>query len=415
MNRILALLATSAVALGQVSTGTINLDVKDSTGAVIQGAGVSLQHAGTGAVREGTTNERGEFRASFMAVGEYTITATMQGFKRQTVKGLTLRVDQDANVAITLTPGEVRETVEVTGAMPLLESSSSAIGQVIENKKIMELPLNGRNPFALGLLAGNTTPMFGMGSNLPFIGGGGRFGSNEVMLDGIDNNTVQNAGAVGRAGVAYTPSVDAVQEFKVKTNNFSAEFGHSAGTVINATIRSGGNGFHGSVFEFLRNDKLDANNFFTNAAGRGKGKFRQNQFGFAVGGRILRDKLFFFTDYEGTRIRQQAGSSILDVPTAEFRNGDFSRYNNIIFDPLARRLGPNGTVISTPLANNQIPRAQINATSAAITALVPQPNFGTPGAPSRNFFRQRPNQFRGDRGDLRLDHTVNTKNNLYAR
>jgi len=263
--RLLFLLAASAAAWAQVNTGTINREVKDTTGALIPGVALSLQHTPTGAVREGKTNDRGEFHAAFMSIGEYVVNATLQGFKRQTLRGLNLRVDQDSNVTVTMQPGEVRETAEVTGAMPLLESSSSAIGQVIENKKIMELPLNGRNPFPLGLLAGNTTPMFGMGSNLPFVGGGGRFSSNEVILDGVDNDTIQNAGAVGRAGIAYTPSVDAVQEFKVRTNNFSGEFGHSAGTIVAATIKSGANDFHGSVFEFLRNDKLDATNFFTNS------------------------------------------------------------------------------------------------------------------------------------------------------
>ena len=414
--RLISIILLACVgAWAQVSTGTFNLEVKDGSGALMPGVTLNLQHTATGAKREGVTNERGQFRSSFMPIGQYTIAATMQGFKRQSLTGLNLLVDQDANVTITMQPGEVKETIEVTGAMPLLESSSSAIGQVIENKKIMELPLNGRNPFALGLLAGNTTPMFGMGSNLPFIGGGGRFSSNEVLLDGVDNNTIQNAGAVGRAGIAYTPSVDAVQEFKVKTNNFSAEFGHSAGTVVTATIKSGSNDLHGSLFEFLRNDKLDANNFFTNTAGQPKGKFRQNQFGAAVGGRLIRDRTFWFADFESTRIKQQSSNSILDVPTADFRNGNFAAYTNTIYDPAARQVGPAGTVISTPFPNNLIPQARINPTSAAIASLVPLPNFGTPGSVARNFFRQRPNQFRGDRGDLRIDHRLTDKNSLYAR
>ncbi len=415
MRVLLTLLASAAIAAAQVSTGTINLTVHDATGAVVPGAAIAFTQTATGQTREGATNDRGEHRASFMPSGDYSIAVSMPGFQRQTLRGLILRVDQDANVTVTLQPGEVRETVEVTSVMPLLESSSSAIGQVVENKKILEMPLNGRNVFALGLLAGNTTPVFGMGSNLPFIGGGGRFSSNEVLIDGIDNNTTQNAGAVGRSGSAYTPSVDAVQEFKVKTNNFSAEFGHSAGAIVAATIKSGANDFHGALFEFLRNDKLDANNFFTNAAGQPKGKFRQNQFGAAGGGRIWRDHTFFFADFESTRIRQQSGSSILDVPPADFREGDFSRYANIIYDPAARRLGPAGTVISTPFANNLIPRARMNPASVATTQLVPLPNFGAAGALSRNYFRQRPNQFRGDRGDLRIDHQLTQANSLYAR
>src|SRR5258705_1321522 len=204
-----------------------------------------------------------------------------------------------------------------------LETETSSLGQVIENKKILELPLNGRNPFALGLLAGNTTQMFGMGSNLPFIAGGGRFSANEVTLDGVDNNTVSNGGSIGRNGVAVVPSVDAVQEFKVKTSTFSAEFGHSAGAVINATIKSGTNDFHGTLFEFLRNNALDANNFFTNAAGQARAPFHQNQFGAAGGGPVLVPKLyngknhtFVFGDYQGTRQSTSAGSAITDLPPA---------------------------------------------------------------------------------------------------
>src|SRR5262249_13034987 len=157
---------------------------------------------------------------------------------------------------------------EVTSFAPLLESQTSSIGQVIENKRIVELPLNGRNPFALGLLAGGTTPFYGLTTNLPFIGGCGRPSANDILLDGVDYYLRDFAGSVGRRGVSYTPSVDAVEEFKVKTNNFGAEYGRSAGYTMNATIKSGGNQVHGTAFEFLRNDKLDANNFVSNFAGR---------------------------------------------------------------------------------------------------------------------------------------------------
>ncbi|MGH9660317.1 MAG: hypothetical protein ACRD96_17340, partial [Bryobacteraceae bacterium] len=260
-----------------------------------------------------------------------------------------------------------------------------------------------------------TNPVFGMGTNMPFVGGGGRFGNNEVLLDGVDNNTIQNRGSIGRAGIAYIPSVDAVQEFKVKTNNFSAEFGKSAGTVVSATIKSGSNDFHGTLFEFLRNDKVDANNFFTNAAGRPKAKFRQNQFGGALGGRAIRDRTFYFADYEGTRRSTAAGSSILDVPPADFRRGDFSRYGGTIYDPGTRRVGPAGTVIGDPVPNKQIPAARISPASAAITGLVPLPNFGSSDAQSRNFFRQAPRTFDVDRWDLRIDHRLTAGNTLYGR
>src|SRR5262249_27753504 len=265
---------------------------------------------------------------------------------------------------------------------------TSSLGQVIENRSIIDMPLNGRNPFSLGLLSGNTTPMFGMGSNLPFIAGGGRFSANEVTLDGVDNNTVSNAGSIGRNGIAVVPSVDAVQEFKVKTNNFSAEFGHAAGAVINATIKSGTNQLHGTAFEFLRNNDLDANNFFTNAAGLPRAPFHQNQFGGAAGGPILRNRTFIFGDYQGTRQNTSAGSSILDVPPAALRTGDFSQVSTIIYDPNTRQIGPNGVVIATPFPGNVIPQNRLNATSVAITNLVPAPNFGAGGALARNFFYQ---------------------------
>src|SRR5207248_1549669 len=280
--------------------------------------------------------------------------ATAYGFKAKLLSGITLRVDQTVNLRIPLEVGATSETIEVTGAAPLVDSATSSLGQVIENKQIVDLPLNGRNPFALGLLSGNTTPMFGMGSNLPFIAGGGRFSANEVTLDGVDNNTVSNAGAIGRNGIAFVPSVDAVEEFKVKTSTFSAEFGHSAGAVVNATIRSGTNELHGTVFEFLRNNALDANNFFTNAAGLPKAAFHQNQFGGAAGGPIIRNKTFFFADYQGTRQTTAVGSSITDVPPAALRNGDFSKASTVIYDPGTRRVGPAGLVIGDPFPGNII-------------------------------------------------------------
>ncbi len=202
--------------------------------------------------------------------------------------------------------------------------------------------------FALGLLAGNTIPVSGMGTNLPFVAGGGRYSTNDIMLDGIDNNTSVNSNAIGRNGINYTPSVDAVEEFKVKTNNYSAEFGRSAGAIISATVKSGGNQYHASAWNFLRNEKLDANNFFSNAGNVKRQPFRQNQFGFLASGPVVipklyngKNKTFFFTDYEGLRRRTSANSNVLDIPPTDYRTGDFSRYRAPIFDARARRLAAN--------------------------------------------------------------------------
>lgn len=401
--------------MAQVASGTIAVIAEDSSEAVIPNAKVVVSNLNTGLARTGESSPRGEFLAPFLPAGEYSISVEAQGFKRASVARFTLQVDQNATVRVRLTPGDVVETVQVTEATPLLESDTSSLGQVIENKKILDLPLNGRNPFALGLLAGNTTPMFGMGTNLPFIAGGGRFSSNEVLLDGIDNNTVVTAGSIGRNGIAFQPSVDAVQEFKVKTNSFSAEFGHAAGAVVSATIKGGSNAYHGTLFEFLRNDKLDANNFFTNAAGLPKAAFRQNQFGGVFGGRIIRDRTFFFVDYQGTRQRTAATSSIGNLPPSSIRNGDLSALRIPIYDPLSRRIGPNGNVISTPFPGAVIPKAQINPTSLAILGLIPQPNFGAPNAASRNFFRQVPRGFDADQYDARIDHAISSANNIFVR
>lgn len=404
-----------AAAWGQISTGTIVGVVEDSTGAVVPNAEITLRQTGTGETRHTRTTGSGEFHVPFLQVGQYTVTVAAGGFKTKAVTGITLQVDQTANLRIAIEVGAASETVEVTGAAPLVDSSTSSLGQVIENKQILDMPLNGRNPFSLGLLSGNTTPMFGMGSNLPFIAGGGRFSANEVTLDGVDNNTVSNAGAIGRNGIAVTPSVDAVQEFKVKTNNFSAEFGHAAGAVVNATIRSGSNEFHGTAFEFLRNNDLDANNFFTNAAGKPKAPFHQNQFGGAAGGPIIRNKTFFFGDYQGTRQNTSAGSSITDVPPAALRAGDFSSVTTPIYDPSTRRIGPSGLVIADPFPGNLIPANLLNQSSVAIAGLVPLPNFGTPGALARNFFYQPARFFNTDQGDIRVDQSLSSRDNLFGR
>ena len=400
---------------GQVASGTVTVSVQDSAGAVVPGASISVTNRDTGLARTGTSNERGEFGIPFLPAGEYTLSVSAAGFKRTTIARVPLQVDQTAIVPVTLEIGEVREIVEVSALTPLLDAETSSLGQVIENKKILDLPLNGRNPFALGLLAGNTMPVFGMGTNQPFVAGGGRFSANDILLDGADNNTTVGGTAIGRNGIAITPSVDAVQEFKVKTNSFSAEFGHAAGAIVSATIKSGSNSYHGTLYEFLRNDRLDANNFITNLAGLRKAKFRQNQFGGSVGGRIIRNKTFFFTDVELMRQRTAAGDSISSVPTAAIRSGDLSSLNSPIFDPAQRRIGPNGTVISVPFANARIPESRISPTASAILALVPLPNFGAPGVLSRNYFTQIPRGTNNKQYDIRIDHNLLSNNNLFVR
>jgi hypothetical protein len=285
---------------------------------------------------------------------------------------------------------------------------------VIENKRIVDLPLNGRNPFALGVLVGGTVPFQGLTTNLPIIAGGGRHSANDILLDGVDNNLRNFNGSVGCNGLSYTPSVDAVQEFKVKTNNFSAEYGRSAGYTMNATIKSGTNEYHGIAFEFLRNDKLDANNFVSNFAGRPKAKFLQNQYGATFGGPVRlpyyhgRDRTFFFVDYEGREIRQAAGSSLSDVPPMSFRKGDLSSSTTAIYDPATRVLGPNGVVTSQPFANRIIPADRLDPAVLKYEDLMPAPNVGGPESTARNFISVSPSESSRNQGDSKTTGSSST-------
>ena len=421
------LVALSGAVSAQVSSGAITGTVRDTNDAVIAGAKVKITQLATSAPRETVTDERGQFSAPNLRPGEYSVTVTATGFQGRAFTGIILAVDQTVNLPAVLQAGAVEQAIDVTAAAPLLDGSTSSLGQVIDNKKIVDLPLNGRNPFALGLLTGFTAPVKGVASNLPFIGGGGRWQNNDVLLDGIDNNTMSTGGGIGVSGINYIPSVDAVAEFKVKTNNYSAEFGRSAGTIISATTKSGTNQFHGAVWEFLRNEKLDANNFFSNAAPQPNGQkaerqpFKQNQFGGAIGGPVWvpkiydgHNKTFFFADYEGLRRRTSASSSLRDVPPLAFRDGDFSAYNRKIYDPRTRRL-ENGRVVADPFPGNIIPRELLNPAAVATLKLLPAPNFGAPGAQAANYLFLAARPFDSDQYDIRIDHQFNDRNTIFGR
>lgn len=417
---LLALLAflTLSIAEAQIETGTIIGVVQDSTGGVVPNAAVTLTQVATGVVRETHTNDQGAFNAQFMPLGAYAITVTAKGFQTKTLRGITLQVDQTANLTIALAVGSVSQSVEVTAEAPLVDTTTSSLGQVIDNHEVLSMPLNGRNAFALGLLVGNTAPVYGMATNLPFVGGSGRFSSGDISLSGIDDNTLATAGSIGRNGYAIVPSVDAVEEFKVMTNNFAAEYGHAAGTIVSATLKAGTNQFHGAVFEFVRNDIFDANNFFTNRAGLPRTPFHQNQFGGTTGGPILHNRIFFFGDYQGTRISTQSGSSVESVPPMAWRTGDFSSSPTVLYDPTTRHIGPSGTVIATSFlaetGTNKIPANLINPTATAILALIPAPNYGAATLTANNYFYTPKSSSNTDQGDIRIDATITSRNHLFG-
>lgn len=412
---------SGAISRAQVATGNIRGTVSDSSGGVLPQCSVTITHTDTGLIRKVLTNERGDFNAPSLPVGKYKLTVGAVGFQTKVVSGLVLQVDQTATIPVVLDPGAITQTVEVTAAAPVLDFQTSSLGQVIENKRITDLPLNGRNPFALGVLSGGTVAFSGLSTNLPILAGGGRVNANDILLDGVDDNMRAFGGSLGRAGLSYTPSVDAVEEFKVKTNSFAAEYGHAAGYTMNATIKSGTNQYHGSAYEFLRNEALDANNFVSNFAGKPKAKFHQNQFGATFGGRVRlpfyngRDKTFFFVDYEGLQVRQAASSSLSDLPPDAFRAGDFSSSSTKIYDPGTRVLGSNGVATSQPFPNNTIPTAQLDPTALKFQTLIPAINTGSPTSVSRNFLRSSPSATHRNQADVKVDHRLNAKNNLMVR
>jgi Carboxypeptidase regulatory-like domain len=271
----------SSFMLAQTSTGTLQGLVTDSSGAAIPDAKVNVANESTGVSHDLTTSPEGRYILPLLLPGEYRVTVEKAGFKRFVRSGIRLNVQQNRSIDVELTVGEVATTVDVVGAPPPVETNSSTLATVIESKRISELPLNGRNPFALATLTPGVIPG---GGSTPWISGG-RNATSEITIDGTSIILPENNVSINT--LAYTPSVDAVEEFSVQTNTLAAEYGRSGGGVINVATKQGGNTLHGSGFEFLRNNKLDANNFFSNRAGVPLRTFQRNQFGGTIGGPIF--------------------------------------------------------------------------------------------------------------------------------
>lgn len=379
----------SQLAFSQVDTGAILGTVKDTSGAVIPGATITLKNDDTGIVQTGTSGASGEYTFSPVKIGHYSVAAEFKGFQRVEHTQVSVDVQQRVVVDFALPPGQMTETVEVTGEPPALQTQDASVGQVIGQRAVNDLPLNGRNYTFLARLSAGVTQgqqdTRGLGASGSFSANGSRPAQNNYLLDGIDNNA-NLVDFLNGTAYAVRPPIDAIQEFKVQTNNYSAEFGRSAGATLNATIKSGTNQYHGAAWEFLRNDKVDAANFFENAGGIPKGKYRQNQFGATVGGPIKKDKIFFFGDYEGTRIRQ-AIPQVSTVPTALERS---SGYTNL--SELLTQGGTRTDVLGRTFANGQVFDP---STTRAITCGVPDtvtgiaiPCAGSPAGTQVGFVRE---------------------------
>ena len=401
---LLALLIESA-AFAQIETATIQGTVRDSSGSLIPGATVQFVQVATNQQRNTQTNEEGFFRSVPLRIGEYRVEVEADGFKRAVRQGVVLRLEQVAVLDITLELGAVTETVDVSAAAPLLETTRATQGQVIDNKRIVDMPLNGRDYSQLALLsAGAVRPIGGRFEG--FSAGGQRTTQNNYTLDGFDNNGLQIA-AQGRRAETVKPQVDAIQEFKISTNAYSAESGRALGGTVNVSIKSGTNELHGTLFHFLRNEKLDAKNFF-DPADQPRAPFKRNQFGFSAGGPIVKNRTFFFGDYEGTRIRE-SNTFNNTIPTQAQIGGDFSAVPQIIHDPATYHAATNRR---DPFPNNVIPDGRTDPVAARAREWYPAPN--RPGL-SQNFLLNSPDPEDTDRWDAKADHSFSDSDNVFFR
>ena len=364
------ILVAASAALAQEFRGTVLGRVTDSSGGLIANCNVPVTNESTNTVVKTTTTAAGDYTVPFLIPGTYTIAVQAAGFRTFQRQGVIVQVQERIEIAAVLEPGMVTETVVVRGETPLLQTASASVGNVVDQTSIVNLPMNGRAVYLVARITPGMVPTdtrlftrpFDNGAVSNVSMGGSRANSNNILLDGIPNmNAVSQ--------VAFVPSPDSVQEMKVQINTYDAEFGRGAGGVINATIKSGNNQFHGSLHEFFRNDKLEANNFINNSVGEKKARQRFNLFGGTAGGPVYMPKLydgrnrtFVFGSWESIR-QSDPTTSLTSVPTVAQRQGDFSStYDGLnrflpIFDPFSQRANPNlaGGFLRDPFPGNRIP------------------------------------------------------------
>jgi len=423
---LVACLAVSSMpSQAQTFYGSVVGNVADSNGAVVPNARILLINLGTSERRALETDADGNFKFVNLVPGNYRVELEKAGFKRLTREPVVVEVQSAVRLDLTLQIGDVTQVVEVTAQTPLIQPETTSLGQIVDSRKVQEMPLNGRNVLNLVSLVPGVVPQGQSmqnptGTNIFAWGnyqiGGGAANQSATFIDGASVN-------VSYVNLtSLVPTQDAIQEFRVQTNNLSAEFGRFTGGVINLTSKSGTNLYHGSAYEFLRNKALNANTFFNNRSHIGRPAFTQNQFGGNVGGPVLKEKLFFFSSYEGFRQRQ-GQSFLFSVPTEAMRNGDFSALTARIYDPLTTcgRLGnpacakdANGADIITrqPFADNKIPANRLDPTAKILSNLWAKPNL--PGT----VFNYATNASIGGNNDqinVRMDYNLSEKQRLLGR
>jgi hypothetical protein len=444
----IAIFSASTLVLAQKDAGGITGTVTDPSGGVVSGARVTARDIDRGTAMVTTTDAQGEYLFSPLKIGRYTITIEKSGFQKTVVGPVTVDVQERPAVNAKLQVGSISETITITTQGPQLETDTSDLGQVQDSHTIETLPLNGRNYAQLALLSagvGPSEPGSRVETTYGFSSNGARSLQNNFQLDGIDNNS-DLGDVLNGSSYVIQPSVDALAEFKVQTNAYSAEFGRGNGAIMNATIKSGTNDFHGDAYEFFRNDVLDAANAFDEF---GRQNYQQNQFGATFGGPILKNKLFFFGDYEGLRIRQALPQLSL-VPTPAEISGDFSSFltntpamavdasgnptNQVALDcsghptymgeifntrlTQASNLNPDGYcgvpigVNSAGNPTNIFPSNLIDPLAARLAALFPSPNVNVNGS---NYLAEPKRSSDQNNFDIRVDYNMGARDALFGR
>ncbi len=427
--RIGALLLLSAAipaTMAQTSRALITGLVTDGTGAVISGVKITVTDIQRNQEYKTESNTSGLYRIIELTPGSYRVTAEATGFRTYVLESLPLNTQQNATLNITLEIGALTERVQVTATGPLLEASSATLSSVVENKKIIDLPLNNRNVYSLLRLVPGVTPSTPNSdsdfftSTIRFSINGGKESLNDIQLDGV--TAMVQSDINGIYGASAIPSVEGIQEFRVQTNSYTAEYGRSGGGQVTMLSKSGTNEIHGSVFEFLRNSAMDSKNFFQNRSGARKPSFQQHQYGASAGGPIRKDKTFVFGLYE-RRLVKSGSFGLFTVPTAQQLTGDFSETRNangtqrLIFDPLTTRENPDapGRFIRTPFTGNRIPAARFDPVAVKAMALYPQANqAGNPFTNQNNVALQNVPRSPTDKWDFKVDHNITQNRRFFV-
>ncbi|MCC7498433.1 MAG: TonB-dependent receptor [Bryobacterales bacterium] len=402
-------------------TGSVEGIVKDQSNSVVAGAKVSIVNTQTGVKQSAATNDLGLYRFPLVLPGTYRVEATQEGFQTY-VQEFRVQTGIQSSVNIVMRLGEVKQVTEVTAVGASVEAASASLSAVITNRQVSDLPLAGRNPYQLMLLSPGvvqTSPPRASDMqdvNTAYVSANGaNQRMNEFLMDGVPNNISDR--------VAYIPPVDQVEEFNVQTNTFDAEYGHAGGAIINVVTKTGTNSYHGSIYDFLRNSALDANNFYNNKTNIGKAPFRFNQFGVTAGGPVIKNRLFWFANYEGIR-QARPSTSVGTVPTSQQIHGDFSQTfdakNNLIkvFDPYSTRSDPNNPAkfIRDQFPGNSIPGAQIDPVARNLAAFLPAPmSAGDRYTGTNNYSKTLMSIAPMNDISIRTDFELSSRNRFFGR